>query len=355
MILAPGSRIGILGGGQLGRMLAMAAARLGFDVSIYSDTADSPAARVAADVLVAGFEEGEALREFAVSVDAITMEFENVPACAVEVLAEAGPLVRPNPRALSIAQDRVAEKTFFTGLGIETTAFAPADSFEEGVAAFRALGGPAILKTRRLGYDGKGQYRIDTLDDCMPAFAKLGGRQAILERRVAFAYEVSVIAARAQDGGFAAYDVGENEHADGILRRTLLPGRVDPDVAARATRATRVLADALDYVGVLCVEFFVLPDGRLLANEFAPRVHNSGHWTEAAADTSQFEQHIRAVAGWPLGSTRRRADVEMINLIGPEVAAWREHAANPRARLQMYGKRSTRDGRKMGHVTLLGL
>ncbi len=352
-MLPPGSTIGILGGGQLGRMLALAAARLGFDVHIFTDEADSPASRVAAKVTVAKYDNAAALRAFAAEVDVVTVEFENVPALTAKSLTDAGAIARPGANALAIAQDRVLEKTFLNDAGVATTPFAAIDNEDDLARAIQIIGAPAILKTRRMGYDGKGQARIATAGDAAAAFASIGRQPAILEAMAPFEREVSLIAARGVDGDFAAFDPCENVHELGILHVTKAPGAVSPAVARQAVNAVRRVADALDYVGVLCVEFFVLADGRLLANEIAPRVHNSGHWTEVACMTSQFEQQIRAVAGWRLGPTTRFADVEMTNLIGAEADAWAALAADPDVRLHLYGKRDVRDGRKMGHVTKL--
>jgi 5-(carboxyamino)imidazole ribonucleotide synthase len=350
MMLAPGSRIGILGGGQLGRMLAMAAARLGFDVSIYNDAPDGPASRVASESHVGAFDDLDALRDFAASVDLVKVEFENVPAATAAFLASLGPLIRPGPLALATAQDRLLEKRFFNESGVPTVAFAPIAARADLEAAFSALGA-GILKTRRNGYDGRGQIRIREASDVGAAFDALGGAPAIYEQLAPFEREASLIAARTADGAFAAFDLCENIHEDGILRRTVCPAMAPADVASRAVEAVRAIAERLDYVGVLCVEFFLMPGGVLLANEMAPRVHNSGHWTEAGAQTCQFEQHIRAVAGWPLGATTRLARVEMENLLGADVGSWRSLAEQSNVRLHLYGKRTMREGRKMGHFT----
>lgn len=352
-MLPPGSTIGILGGGQLGRMLALAAARLGFDVHIFADEPDSPASRVAAATTVAPYDDETALRAFAGAVDVVTLEFENVPARTAGILIDAGVLVRPGAAALATAQDRVAEKTFLNRAGVATTHFAAVDDEADLAAAFAVTGGPSILKTRRMGYDGKGQARVADEAEARAALPAFSGAPLILEALAPFTREVSVIAARAVDGAFAAFDVCENVHEHGILHVTRVPSAASAAVQQQAIDATHRVADALDYVGVLCVEFFVLGDDRLLANEIAPRVHNSGHWTEAACLTSQFEQQIRAVAGWRLGPTTRLADVEMLNLIGAEADAWAKLAADPDVRLHLYGKRDVRDGRKMGHVTKL--
>jgi 5-(carboxyamino)imidazole ribonucleotide synthase len=351
--LAPGSMIGILGGGQLGRMLAMAAAELGFDVHIYTPEADSPAARVSARATIAAYDDPEALAAFAADVAVVTTEFENVPAATAEILIASGAVVHPNPRALALAQDRVAEKQLFASLGVETAPFAIVDTQGDLTAALNTIGAPSILKTRRLGYDGKGQARIASPADADAAFASIGSAPAILEGFCAFEREVSVVAVRGVDGAFAAYDLVENIHRDGILARTIAPATCSDDIAHAAKAMTKRLADALNYVGVITLELFVMPDGALLANEMAPRVHNSGHWTMDACAASQFEQHIRAIAGWPLASTLRLCDAEMDNLIGADAEAWALRAADPNTRLHLYGKRDALPGRKMGHVTRL--
>lgn len=350
--LPPGSTIGILGGGQLGRMLSIAAAQLGFDVAIYTDEPDSPAARVSARTVIGNYLDEAALTDFARHVDVVTTEFENVPAQTAEALIAAGARVAPSPNALAIAQDRFDEKSYFAGTGIATPPFRAIGSQEELDAALAEIGAPAILKTRRLGYDGRGQIRIKSADDAHGAYQKLGA-PGIIEGFCAFEREVSIIAARGWDGATAFYDLSENEHAGGILSRTTLPARVSAEVERAAQDAARRVLEAFDYVGVLTIEFFVMLDGTLVANEMAPRVHNSGHWTIEGALTSQFEQHIRAVAGWPLGPTTRVANIEMLNLIGEDADAWARLAADPDARIHFYGKRNTRAGRKMGHVTKL--
>lgn len=350
--LPPGSTIGVLGGGQLGRMLSLAAARLGFDVCIFTDEPDSPASRVSARTIVASYQDHAALADFARRVAVVTTEFENVPADTAEALIAAGARVAPDARALAVAQDRFDEKRFLNSLAIDTPPFAAVASRNELDEALARIGAPSILKTRRLGYDGRGQIRIKSVDDARGAFERLGA-PGILEGFCAFEREVSIIAARGHDGATAFYDLCENEHAGGILSRTTLPARVAGDVEARAREAVRRVLEAFDYVGVLTIEFFVMSGGALVANEMAPRVHNSGHWTIEGARTSQFEQHIRAIAGWPLGPTTRVADVEMRNLIGDDANDWLTLAADPSAHLHLYGKRDARAGRKMGHVTRL--
>jgi 5-(carboxyamino)imidazole ribonucleotide synthase len=349
--VAPGRTVGILGGGQLGRMLAIAAAQLGLKARIYAPEPDAPAGDVA-PLTCAAWDDAAALRAFAATVDVVTLEFENVPVPTVETLAALVP-VRPDARALAAAQDRLAEKRFLNRAGAETAAFAPVADAASLDAAIAALGLPAILKTRRLGYDGKGQARIDAPQDAAAALAAMDGAPAILEAVAPFVREVSVVAARGLDGAVAAYDPGENVHRGGVLRRTIVPAAIDEATAVRArAMAGRVMA-ALDYVGVMGVEFFHMPDGRLLANEIAPRVHNSGHWTLEACAVDQFEQHLRAVCGWPLGDPRRHADAVMENLIGDEAATWRPLASAPGVALHLYGKTVARPGRKMGHLTRL--
>lgn len=350
--LPPGSTIGILGGGQLGRMLSQAAAQLGFDVCIFTDEPDSPASRVSAKTIVGNYLDHAALADFARRVHVVTTEFENVPAETAEALLKTGVRVAPSPNALAIAQDRFDEKSFFVSMGIATPPFAAVSSQDELDAAVARIGAPAILKTRRLGYDGRGQIRINTPADAADAYAKLGA-PGILEGFCAFEREVSIIAARSADGAIASYDLCENEHKGGILSRTILPARVSDALVTQAQSAARRLLEAFDYVGVLTIEFFVMADGSLVANEMAPRVHNSGHWSIEGALTSQFEQHIRAIAGWPLGPTTCIGGIEMLNLIGEDANAWPVLAADPNVRLHLYGKRDARHGRKMGHVTKL--
>lgn len=350
--LPPGSTIGILGGGQLGRMLSQAAAQLGFDVCIFTDEPDSPAARVSAKTIIGNYLDHAALADFARRVQVVTTEFENVPAETAEALIAAGARVAPTPAALAIAQDRFDEKSYFLSAGIATPPFKAIASQADLDAAIAEIGAPAILKTRRLGYDGRGQIRIKTSADANGAYEKLGA-PGILEGFCAFEREVSIIAARSDDGSVAFYDLNENEHAGGILSRTTLPANVSDETIIAAQSAAQKVLEAFGYVGVLTIEFFVMPDGSLIANEMAPRVHNSGHWSIEGALTSQFEQHIRAVAGWPLGPTTRIAAIEMLNLIGEDGNVWPQLAADPTARLHLYGKRDARAGRKMGHVTKL--
>ena len=354
--LPPGSTIGILGSGQLGRMLALAAARLGLKTHIYCEES-GPAFDVATLTTKAGFNDPVALSAFAGKVDAVTYEFENVAVDTARHLAGLVP-VRPGARALEVAQDRLIEKQFIAALGIAVAPFYAIDGPGRLSAALSALAAPAILKTRRLGYDGKGQASLAPGDDAAAAWELIGARPAVLERRIGFALELSALVVRSAAGELAFYDCPRNTHESGILRRSVVPSGLPEADLARACDIAGTIAAALDYVGVLAVEMFYLgPDGpsadRLMVNEIAPRVHNSGHWTIEACAISQFENHIRAVAGWPLGSAERHSDAEMTNLIGKEALDWPRLAAEPGACLHLYGKREARDGRKMGHVTRL--
>jgi 5-(carboxyamino)imidazole ribonucleotide synthase len=350
--LPPGSTIGILGGGQLGRMLAMAAARLGLKCHIYND-GPGPAFDVAAETTVGGFDDLKKLQTFAASVDVVTYEFENVPLEAAAAAAQIRPL-RPGARALEVAQDRLAEKRFVAGLKLPLAPFAGIESEADFAAAVEAVSGPAILKTRRLGYDGKGQARIASGADLPAAFAAIGNAPATLEGLVAFQYEVSVILVRASGGEIRFYDIPQNRHEDGILRTSDVPSELPREHRERACEIAATIAEDLEYVGVLAVEMFYVGGAEpLLINEMAPRVHNSAHWTIDACAASQFENHIRAVAGWPLGSTERHSDVSMRNLIGKEVDDWPALAAKDDTCVHLYGKREARPGRKMGHVNWL--
>jgi len=352
-MLAPGATIGILGGGQLARMLALAGARLGLKAHIFSPVADDPAFDVCAARTQADFDDEVALAAFAEAVDVVTYEFENVPARTAQVL-EAHRPVRPNPQALALTQDRLVEKQFLQSLGLATADFVGVDNAGALARAVARLGRNSILKTRRFGYDGKGQTQLRDGGDLAVAFRTLGGAPCILESVVPFEKEVSVVAARGLDGEFRAYDVCENFHEQHILATTLAPAAIAAETATYAMDMTRRIAEAADYVGVIAVEMFVVVNGdeeTLIVNEIAPRVHNSGHWTLDGALTSQFEQHMRAVAGWPLGSTRRHGRVEMRNLIGADVDSWPALSHEDGACLHLYGKTETRVGRKMGHVT----
>ncbi|MGI9611706.1 MAG: 5-(carboxyamino)imidazole ribonucleotide synthase [Acidimicrobiales bacterium] len=349
--LAPGATIGIIGGGQLGRMLAMAAARLGYHTVVLDPAPTSPAAQVANDQITAPYDDFGALEALAHRCDVVTYEFENVPVDGVAHLDGQVP-VCPAPLALEIAQDRLVEKDFLNEIGIPTAPYATVDSQADVATAVSAVGGRAILKTRRLGYDGKGQLRVSSVESIAPdTFAKLGSVPAIAEGFIDFDAEVSVICARGVDGRCEVFDPARNVHRDGILATSTVPAGLPPAILDAARNAAASLAEALDYVGVLGIELFVLADGSILANEFAPRVHNSGHWTEAVCVPDQFEQHIRAIVGAPLSAPVRRADCEMTNLIGDDIASTADLLAEPGAMIHLYGKAEARPGRKMGHIT----
>ena len=353
-LITPGATIGILGGGQLGRMLAMAAAQLGLKSHIYAPEADSPAFDVATRHTLGAYDDVPALQAFAAQVDCITYEFENIPSETVAALEHLRP-VYPDRVALTTSQDRLSEKTFLNVLGIATAPFVDVEDAGALARAVAQIGRPAILKTRRFGYDGKGQAVVRESADLAAVYRSLGGLPCILEGIVRFTHEVSVIAARSNNGQFAAYDVCENAHSQHILSKTTVPAQISEGTAKHALEITERIARALNYVGVFAVEMFVTEDAKgfesLIVNEMAPRVHNSGHWTLDGAVTSQFEQHIRAICGWPLGSTRRHGRIEMQNLIGSEADNWHEILAEGHASLRLYGKRESRPGRKMGHVT----
>ena len=348
-VIPPGAVIGVLGGGQLGRMLALDAARLGYRCHIFEPSAGCPASHVAAHT-AAAWDDGQALEAFAAAVDVVTLEFENVPVEAVDFLSGLVP-VRPGGEALKIAQDRALEKAFLNKIGVETAPWAEVAHVEELEAALERLGRPAVLKTARFGYDGKGQAVIREGDKPAQAWAAVQGQRSVLEGFIDFTLEVSVLAARTTDGQISCYEPVENRHRDGILHKTLAPAPIAADVAERAVETACKVISAMDYVGLLAVEMFVTADGRVLANEIAPRPHNSGHWTIDGCVTSQFEQTVRAICGLPLGETTRLGAVEMENLIGDEIDRWPDLLAEPNASLHLYGKTETRPGRKMGHVT----
>ncbi|MEE9387652.1 MAG: 5-(carboxyamino)imidazole ribonucleotide synthase [Paracoccaceae bacterium] len=346
--LKPGASIGILGGGQLGRMLSVAASRLGFKCHIFEPGTGCPAGDVAAQVTCAPYSDVAALTAFAKSVDVITYEFENVPTEALDILEALCP-VRPNREALRISQDRLVEKAFLQGLGLNTAPFAPVNTLAELEAALVTIGAPAILKTCRLGYDGKGQARLKSMDDAPQAMADMAGAPAVLEGFIDFTLEVSVIAARALDGRVACYDPGENVHRGGILHTTTVPANLTISQRTDAVLIAGKILNALDYVGVMGIELFITP-GQIIVNEIAPRVHNSGHWTQQGCVVDQFEQHIRAIAGWPLGDGSRHSNVEMLNLIGDDVDRVAEFAGQADTAVHLYGKTDVKPGRKMGHV-----
>ena len=345
--LPQGACIGILGGGQLGRMLTVAASRLGLKAHIFEPGANTPAGQVAHQVTTASYEDEAALRRFAQSVDVITYEFENIPTSALDILEQIRP-IHPGRRALAKSQDRLSEKEFLTGLGLKVAPYANVTTDAEAEAAAQSIGTPSILKTRRMGYDGKGQIRLKDASDMAEAWQAMQGAPSVLEGFINFTHEVSVIAARASDGQVACYDPGENAHREGILHSTTVPATLSAAQRMDAVLLAGQILNALDYVGVMGVELFVTTDG-LIVNEIAPRVHNSGHWTQNGCDICQFEQHIRAVAGWPLGDGSRHSDIRMENLIGAEMDRVPE-LRKTNAALHLYGKSEIKPGRKMGHV-----
>ena len=351
--LPPNATIGLVGGGQLGRMSALAAARLGYRCHILTRERDSPAAQVSHGVTISDYNDPDSLRAFAAAVDVISFEFENVSAEGLDLLASLKP-VRPSPAILRVSQDRIAEKTFVNGRGIATAPWRKVESLEELQAAAAALGLPAVLKTTREGYDGKGQAILRAPADLAPAFARLRPKPLILEGFIDYAMEISVVAGRGGDGALSAFDTVENRHRDHILDLTLAPARVPAAIGEAAQEIARDIATGLDLTGLLAVEMFVDAEGRVLVNEIAPRPHNSGHWTLDACPMSQFELHIRAIAGLPLPPATRHADAVMKNLVGPEEAAlWPRILATPGFIPHLYGKADALPGRKMGHVTRL--
>ena len=346
-MLEQGATIGILGGGQLGRMLSVAASRLGFKTHIFEPGANPPAAHVADRVTTANYDDAEALNAFAQSVDVITYEFENIPTSALDILENIRP-IHPNREALRVSQDRITEKDFLANLGLTPAPYAAVDTLADLEHAVSEIGLPAILKTRRFGYDGKGQARINTAADLGQAIADMAGQPAVLEGFVNFTHEVSVIGARSENGDVSCFDPGENIHRGGILHTTTVPARLSKAQRMDAVLMAGRILNALDYVGVMGLELFVMPKG-LIVNEIAPRVHNSGHWTQNGCAVDQFEQHIRAVARWPLGDGSRHSDVVMENLIGADMDRVPDLAKDPTVSLHLYGKAEVKAGRKMGH------
>lgn len=345
--LKTGATIGILGGGQLGRMLSVAASRLGFKTCIFEPGGDCPASHVANYHYKADYSDTEALTAFAKACDVITYEFENIPTDALDIIEEITPL-HPNRDALATSQDRFLEKNFLTRIGLQTAPYAAVDNAEGLEQAIDQIGTPAILKTRRMGYDGKGQSRLMSPDDAPRAIADMAGAPAVLEGFIDFRIEVSVIGTRSADGAIACFDPGENIHRDGILHTTTVPAKLSPGQRTDAVLLTANILNALNYVGTMGVELFVTPQG-LIVNEIAPRVHNSGHWTQQGCTIDQFEQHIRAIAGWPLGDGSRHSNVVMENLIGDDVTRIPELAKTNTA-IHLYGKADAKPGRKMGHI-----
>jgi 5-(carboxyamino)imidazole ribonucleotide synthase len=348
-VVGPGGRVGILGAGQLGRMLAMAGARMGLRVRLYDPGFDPPGGQVAS-AMQGEWDDEEGLRAFARTVDVVTLEFENVPLFALKTLKPLVPMF-PSAGVLEVAQDRLREKTFLNAIGIETAPFAAISTIEQLGDCMAFFDAPSILKTRRNGYDGKGQVRVNGLEEAGGALAQFKGRALIVEAIVPFETEISVIIARGRDGSVRAYDPVENTHENGILRRSMVPATIDADTAARAVGIATDIVGKLGHVGVMGVEMFVTPDERILVNEIAPRVHNTGHWTIESCMVNQFEQHMRAVCGWPLGDPRRHCDAVMDNLLGEEALDWQRWAGETGCALHLYGKREVQPGRKMGHVT----
>lgn len=351
--LAPGATIGILGGGQLGRMLSVAASRLGLKTHIFEPGANPPAGQVADCVTTAGYDDTAALEKFAAAVDVITYEFENIPTAALDVLERHRP-IRPGRESLRVSQDRLTEKDFLSDLGIKVAPYKNVETFTDLQEAINQIGTPSILKTRRFGYDGKGQARIMSPDQADQAFSDMQGAPSVLEGFVDFTHEVSVIAARSLNGDIACFDPGENVHKAGILATTTVPARLTSAQRTDAVLLAAKILSALGYVGVMGVELFITSQG-LIVNEIAPRVHNSGHWTQQGCAVDQFEQHVRAVAGWPLGDGSRYADVVMENLIGDDMRRVPEIAKEANASLHLYGKADVKPGRKMGHVNRVRL
>ncbi len=354
MTLPPNSRIGIVGGGQLGRMIGMAASRLGYRVHVFTDQPGSSAAQITDQATVAAYDDLDAMRRFAETVDVVTIEFENLPVQGLRAIVGDVP-VRPSPDVLATCQDRLTEKQFLRSLDVPTAPFAAVSSAAELKSAIETLGLPAVLKTRRMGYDGKGQVKIDRAEEADAAWEALRGSEAVLEGFVTFEREISVITVRTEDRQKASYVPVENRHENHILAKTIAPAPIPNDQAKAAVDLAERIADGLDLVGLVAVEMFQTADGDILVNELAPRPHNSGHWTMDACLVSQFEQVVRAITGLPLGSPERFADAEMDNLLGDAAEDWLELVKRSNARLHLYGKTPIRPGRKQGHITTLRL
>ena len=357
-MILPGATLGVLGGGQLGRMFVVAARTMGYRVIVLDPDPESPAVTLADGYLAASYDDPQALAQLARECAAVTVEFENIAAASLEYLAGFVP-VRPSASAVAIAQDRAREKTFLRDHGFATARFEVVSDADELAPALRRIGTRALLKTTRLGYDGKGQARVEDLASARRGFAQMGGATCVLEELVPLETEISVVLARGTEGEILCYPVTENRHRDGILDLSLVPARIESETGRRAVAVAADIAVKLDYCGVLAVEFFVCRDGRLLVNEFAPRPHNSGHWTLDAAATSQFEQQVRALCGLPLGDTRLLSPAAMVNLLGDlwrdgKAPAWDRILRHPAVKLHLYGKTQARPGRKMGHYTCLG-
>lgn len=350
-IVPPGSTIGIVGGGQLGRMLARAASRMGYKTHIFTPDKDSPASHVATSTTIGAYQDTTALRAFGQNVDVVTFEFENIPAETLEML-ESLVAVRPKPEVLFTTRHRLREKEFIRAQGIRTAPFAPVRTEDELNAAIASIGAPSVLKTCELGYDGKGQVVIRDVAEALAAWKKLGKTECILEGFIEFSAEASIIVARSTHGEMRCYPLVENIHKDHILHKTIAPAPFIDAHQEEAVRISKTLAEKLDVVGLLAVELFVTPNG-LLVNELAPRPHNSGHWSMEGAPTAQFEQHVRAICGWALGDTTARGHIEMVNLLGDDWKLWEEYARQAEAHVHLYGKTESRPGRKMGHVTIV--
>ncbi len=346
--LPTGATIGILGGGQLGRMLSVAAARLGFKTCIFEPGGDCPASHVANYHFQKPYDDAEALEAFAKSCNIVTYEFENIPTSALDIIEKSAP-IRPNRRALATSQDRLDEKRFLEQIGLSVAPYANVENVKDLEEAIAKIGTPSILKTRRMGYDGKGQVRLKGGEEVADIWAQMDNAPCVLEGFVEFSHEVSVIGARGSDGQVSCYDPGENVHVGGILDTTTVPAKLSTSQRMDAVIMAGKILNSIDYIGVLGVELFVTPNG-LIVNEIAPRVHNSGHWTQNACAIDQFEQHIRAVAGWPLGDGARHADAVMENLIGDDMDRVPELATDPEVALHLYGKAEAKPGRKMGHI-----
>ncbi|MCH1412665.1 MAG: 5-(carboxyamino)imidazole ribonucleotide synthase [Rhodobacteraceae bacterium] len=345
--LISGSTIGILGGGQLGQMLSMAAARLGFKTHIFEPSENPPASNVASKFTRAEYDDYDALKQFASSVDVVTYEFENIPTAALDII-ETQSEIFPNREALKISQDRLIEKEFINKLGFKTASFCEVNSIEELIHAINQIGAPSILKTRRFGYDGKGQVKVQPSSKPEEIWKNLGEKALILEGFINFSSEFSVIGSRSKDGQISCFDPGENVHKDGILRTTTVPAHLTNQQKTEAVLITAKILETLNYVGVIGIEFF-LEKNSLVINEFAPRVHNSGHWTQNGCTVDQFEQHIRAITGWKLGNAERHSDVIMENLIGDEIYKTNQLVEDGSIALHLYGKADVNPGRKMGH------
>ena len=357
-MILPDATLGVLGGGQLGRMFTVAARTMGYKVVVLDPDKNSPAAELANKHICAAFDDRAALEKLGRVCAAITTEFENVDANSMEYLAQFCP-VRPSAKAIAIAQNRILEKTFLRDSGFETAPFAAINSKADIEPVLKEIGTPALLKISQFGYDGKGQATVNNLTEAINAFDQMGSKPCVLEQRLKLKTEISVVVARDIKGNTVAYPAAENTHVNGILDLSVVPAQVSEKLAQQATKDARAVADKLDYCGVMAVEFFVIENDRLLINEIAPRPHNSGHYTMDACLTSQFDQQVRAMCGLPLGDARLLSPVAMVNILGDAWKGetpppWNTVLDEPRAKLHLYGKREARAGRKMGHFTCIG-